>query len=93
MKKIVIALATILIVCGVSVSAFAFGPGWQSDYRHYQRVGFQPAPFPFYDHHPVGPHPQVVYVPVRPPRPVVQVMQPVRPGIVISIPNFSLWIR
>ena len=93
MKKLAMTFVTILIVTVFAASAFAFGPSWQNGNRYDNRGRYEPAHFQYNNHPRQDYHRQkVVYVPVHP-APVVHVPQYSRPGIAISIPYFSLWIR
>jgi len=93
MKKLAMTFVTILIVTVFAASAFAFEPSRQNGNRHDNRGRYESAHFQFDNHQRRDYHRQkVVYVPVYP-NPVVYVPQHARPGITISIPNFSLWIR
>jgi len=93
MKRIAMTFVTILIVTVFAASAFAFGPSWQNGNRYDNRGRYERAHFQVDNHERQYYHHQkVVYVPVHP-APVVHVPQYARPGIAISIPNFSLWIR
>jgi len=96
MKKIAMTFVTILILTVFAASAFASGPSWNNGNRHETWNRHQPVHYQFKNHQnhqrPIH-YQKVVHVPVRP-APVVHARQyDHRPVLVISIPNFSFWLR
>jgi len=98
MKKITMALVTVLLTAVLASLAFA-DPGWSSRQR-YDHRGPADRPHHQYDqrdyrgHWRQNHHPVVVYqAPMFPHRPVVRVYEPQEPGFWLYFPHFSISIR